>query len=64
MGPSDRDIAGEHRGLMEAALARDGELAAKRITAHYNTTTENLLTAMSRLGDGTGPEGAPDGSVP
>ena len=64
MGPSDRDITGEHHGLMEAALARDGELAAKRIAAHYNTTTENLLAAMSHLGDGTGPDGAPYGSAP
>ena len=64
MGPSDRDIAGEHRGLMEAALGRDGELAAERIAAHYNTTTENLLAAMSHMADGTGPDGGSFGSAP
>jgi DNA-binding GntR family transcriptional regulator len=53
MGPSDRDIAGEHRALMDAALARDGQLAAERIAAHYNRTAENLLRAMGNLADNT-----------
>jgi DNA-binding GntR family transcriptional regulator len=42
----DRDIAGEHRGLMEAAVARDAELAAYLLTRHYNRSAEILLEAM------------------
>ncbi|WP_262699585.1 MULTISPECIES: GntR family transcriptional regulator [Streptomyces] len=46
-GPHDRDIAAEHRKLMEAALARDAERAAQMLADHYNLTAELLLQAMS-----------------
>ena len=34
----DRDVAAEHAGLLEAALARDGDLAADRLCAHIGLT--------------------------
>jgi DNA-binding GntR family transcriptional regulator len=47
----DRDIAGEHRGLMEAAVARDAELAPYLLARHYNRTAEILLKAMETDSD-------------
>jgi DNA-binding GntR family transcriptional regulator len=38
-----RDIIAEHRGLMDAALARDGERAAELIAEHINQTAEIIL---------------------
>jgi len=42
-GDVKRDIAGEHRGLMEAALAHDGDLAVERFEAHVDRTATILL---------------------
>jgi GntR family carbon starvation induced transcriptional regulator len=39
----DRDVPGEHRALMEAALARDCERACALLSEHYETTTLNVL---------------------
>lgn len=47
----DRDVAGEHRGIFEAALARDADLAVQRLRAHYHRTAEIL--EQSLLGDVT-----------
>ncbi|MEU6578758.1 GntR family transcriptional regulator [Streptomyces sp. NPDC046805] len=44
-----RDLAGEHRALLEAALARDPEAAAAALCAHVRHTTELLLAAADRL---------------
>ena len=38
-----RDITGEHRGLLEAALAHDPDLAVQRFEAHVDRTAEILL---------------------
>lgn len=38
-----RDVPGEHRALLEAALARDVEQACALLTHHYQTTTRNVL---------------------
>lgn len=38
----DRDVETEHRGLLDAALARDGERAAKLLTEHIERTTAAL----------------------
>lgn len=38
----DRDVAAEHRGLLEAALAHDAELAAARLGEHIERTTAAL----------------------
>ena len=42
----DRDLAGEHRGLLEAVLARDPDLAAERI-AHHIQRTSAVLVAVA-----------------
>jgi len=42
-GDTDRDIAGEHRGILEAVQAEDAELAAQRLSAHIAHTTNVLL---------------------
>lgn len=43
-GPADkRDIAGEHRAILEATLARDAELAGSLLRAHYTTTMRIML---------------------
>jgi len=33
-----RDITAEHGAICDAALARDGDLAAELLVAHYNRT--------------------------
>ncbi|WP_375002493.1 FCD domain-containing protein [Aeromicrobium sp. CTD01-1L150] len=38
----DRDVAAEHRGLLEAALARDADLAVTRLRDHFGRTAEIL----------------------
>lgn len=43
VGSSDRDVPGEHRALLDAALARDVERACRLLTEHYQTTTHNVL---------------------
>jgi DNA-binding GntR family transcriptional regulator len=40
---SNRDVAGEHRALLDAALARDAELAATRLRDHIARTSEELI---------------------
>ena len=37
-----RDVAGEHRRLMELALARDAEGAAQALREHYGQTAAAL----------------------
>ncbi|MFC6880808.1 MULTISPECIES: GntR family transcriptional regulator [Actinomadura] len=39
----DRDIAGEHRALLDAAIARDGDLAAERLREHIAHTAGLLI---------------------
>lgn len=49
---SDRDVAAEHRGLLDATLARDAELAEQRLRAHFRRTTEILAGTLT---DGAAP---------
>lgn len=42
---SDRDIPAEHAGILEAAIARDVELAVERLAAHIRRTTDILLAS-------------------
>jgi DNA-binding GntR family transcriptional regulator len=44
-----RDIAAEHRGILEAVLSRDPETARQRLVAHIQETT-NVLLAMGEPG--------------
>jgi DNA-binding GntR family transcriptional regulator len=43
-----RDIAGEHRGLMEAALDHDADLAVELFEAHVDRTAQILLELASK----------------
>lgn len=42
-GTAKRDIAGEHRAILEAVQAGDAELAAKSLAAHISHTTDVLI---------------------
>ena len=48
-----RDVDAEHKGLLDACLARDAEAACKRVEAHLRRTMEILL-ASPRLPAGPG----------
>lgn len=43
-----RDVAGEHRRIVEAALARDADAAAAELTAHFQRTAEAIAEAYRR----------------
>ena len=51
-GPTRRDVEGEHRAIMEAALARDADLAASLLREHLQLTTRILLDADFLLNSG------------
>jgi DNA-binding GntR family transcriptional regulator len=42
----DRDVAGEHRALVQATLARDAAKACKLLERHIERTGTNLLRSM------------------
>ncbi len=42
--PQERDLAGEHRALMEATLARAEDAAVGLLTSHLNTTAQRVQT--------------------
>ena len=42
-----RDIAAEHRAILDAAVARDADLACELLTAHIQRTTDALLSSPS-----------------
>lgn len=43
----DRDLAAEHRGLMDAAVARNPDLAADRLREHIAHTAQLLITCVN-----------------
>jgi DNA-binding GntR family transcriptional regulator len=51
--PDERDLDTEHRGLMEAALARDVTLVSRLMREHLSTTTNRVLQ-LSATSDDTG----------
>ena len=48
--PVQRDVDGEHRGIMAAALARDADMAVGKLAEHLRLTTRILLMADFQLG--------------
>jgi DNA-binding GntR family transcriptional regulator len=42
----DRDVAGEHRAITEATLARDADKACRLLEAHIQRTGRNILRSM------------------
>lgn len=49
-GVNKRDTMNEHKNLMDAALSRDADAAAKLIAEHYWRTCELLLEAIDKPG--------------
>ena len=47
-----RDVEGEHRDLMERALARDGDGAVEALRAHYGRTAAALETFLENQNGG------------
>ncbi|CAN5147792.1 GntR family transcriptional regulator [soil metagenome] len=48
---TERDVAAEHRGIMDAALARDADLAARLLEEHISRTTTALLEYTKTAAD-------------
>jgi DNA-binding GntR family transcriptional regulator len=42
----DRDVAGEHRDIVEATLARDADQACQLLATHIERTGSNILQSM------------------
>ncbi|MEU8132291.1 GntR family transcriptional regulator [Streptodolium elevatio] len=53
-----RDVACEHRAMMDAALAHDADRAVALLADHINLTTDLLLAYAERTAEGEGPAGA------
>jgi DNA-binding GntR family transcriptional regulator len=43
----DRDVAGEHREILNAVLARDADVVVKLLAQHIQRTTDALLAVVS-----------------
>ena len=43
----DRDLAGEHRAILDATLVRDADLATERLRDHIAHTTQLLISSRS-----------------
>jgi DNA-binding GntR family transcriptional regulator len=54
LGGSPRDIAGEHRRILDAVLARKADAAVAALTDHIQHTTNALLTTVDPGQDQTG----------
>lgn len=50
IGNSHRDVVGEHRAIMQAAVERKTALAVGLLNEHYNKTTESLLRGFAESG--------------
>lgn len=47
--PQSRDKVGEHRAIMQAAIARDSDLAISLIDRHIRSTSDNVVKYASHL---------------
>ncbi|MDB5566813.1 MAG: GntR family transcriptional regulator [Tardiphaga sp.] len=47
--PQSRDKVGEHRAIMQAAIARDTDLAISLIDRHIRSTSDNVVKYASHL---------------
>ena len=45
----ERNIAQEHKAIMEASLARDADLACALLKAHYRRTSDAVLELIARV---------------
>ncbi|MFJ4922828.1 GntR family transcriptional regulator [Streptomyces sp. NPDC088725] len=44
--PARRDVPGEHRGILDAVLSRDADLAVERLASHIRRTDEVLRRGL------------------
>lgn len=44
-----RDMTDEHKGLLDAALARDADLACALLRAHYRETTSSVVQMIEKM---------------
>jgi GntR family transcriptional regulator, carbon starvation induced regulator len=54
LASEERDVGAEHKGIMDACLARDADRVSKLIDAHLTKTSEIVLSSpilQSKLGD-------------
>ncbi|WP_229480101.1 GntR family transcriptional regulator [Mycolicibacterium mageritense] len=58
----DRDIEAEHRAILDAVVARDGELASDLLTAHIQRTTDKLIEGLSEEQGQAAQRGAVNGN--
>lgn len=59
--PFDRDVGDEHQLIMEAALARNADKAARLLQQHVERTTANVRAMLvKRMEEGAAPEEAGD----
>lgn len=49
-----RDVQGEHRRIVEAALARDAEVACAELAAHFERTADTIAAAYRHREDAGG----------
>ncbi len=57
----DRDVAGEHRAIVDATLARDADRAGRLLQAHIERTGRNILRSMQ--GEPARPVRTPKGAA-
>ena len=50
LNPEPRDVAGEHRRIVDAALARDAPAAVAELTAHFQRTADAIVQAYRQRG--------------
>jgi DNA-binding GntR family transcriptional regulator len=62
-GQHDRDFAGEHVRILDAALARDADEAAAALSEHIELTTENLLRTLAGNADSPSSPKSDDGAA-
>lgn len=53
---TERDVVAEHKGIFDAALARNADLAVERMAQHLSLTTEILLAEIDFSKDIAGPQ--------
>jgi DNA-binding GntR family transcriptional regulator len=51
----DRDIAGEHKAILDATISRDPDTAGRLLAAHIQRTTDKLLVTLGHPPSGPEP---------
>lgn len=56
----ERNLADEHKAIMEATIARDGDRAVALMEAHLTLTADRVVALANQVGDAAGPMSARD----